>query len=111
MIEFKAGTHKQIVYDYLRIQGNLTTRKAMIECGIMDLQGVIRDLRKEGVDIATEYIKVETRYTKNNGEMKYAHVKEYSLKIYDYKTPEEYAEWDFDCQTIEKHLQELSQVR
>jgi uncharacterized protein (DUF2126 family) len=97
MIEFKAGTHKQIVYDYLRIQGNLTTRKAMIECGIMDLQGVIRDLRKEGVDIATEYIKVETRYTKNNGEMKYAHVKEYSLKIYDYKTPEEYAEWDFDC--------------
>jgi len=97
MIEFKAGTHKQIVYDYLRIQGNLTTRKAMIECGIMDLQGVIRDLRKEGVDIATEYIKVETRYTKNNGEMKYAHVKEYSLKIYDYKTADDYAEWDFDC--------------
>ena len=111
MIEFKAGTHKQIVYDYLRIQGNLTTRKAMIECGIMDLQGVIRDLRKEGVDIATEYIKVETRYTKKNGEMKYAHVKEYSLKIYDYKTPEEYAEWDFDCQAIEKRLPELSQVR
>jgi len=27
--------------------------------------------------------------------MKYAHVKEYSLKIYDYKTPEEYAEWDY----------------
>ena len=95
MIEFKAGTHKQIVYDYLRIQGNLTTRKAMIELGIMDLQGVIRDLRKEGVDIATEYIKVETRYTKKNGKMKYAHVKEYSLKIYDYKTPEEYAEWDY----------------
>ena len=95
MNEFKAGTHKQIVYDYLRTQGNLTTRKAMIECGIMDLQGVIRDLRKEGLDIATEYIKVQTRYTKSNGELKYANVKEYSLKIYDYKTAEEYAEWDY----------------
>ena len=45
MNEFKPGTHKQIVYDYLRTMGNLTTRKAMIECGVMDLQGVIRDLR------------------------------------------------------------------
>ena len=95
MKEFKAVTHKQIVYDYLRTMGNLTTRKAMIELGIMDLQGVIRDLRKEDIDIATEYIKVETRYTKKNGEMKYAHVKEYSLKVYDYKTAEEYAEWDY----------------
>ena len=95
MKEFKAGTHKQIDYDYLRTMGNLTTRKAMIELGIMDLQGVIRDLRKEDIDIATEYIKVETRYTKKNGEMKYAHVKEYSLKVYDYKTAEEYAEWDY----------------
>ena len=32
---------------------------------------------------------------KKNGEMKYAHVKEYSLKIYDYKTADEYAEWDY----------------
>ena len=95
MIEFKAGTHKQIVYDYLRTQGVLTTRKAMIELGIMDLQGVVRDLRKAGVDIATEYIKVQTRYTKSNGELKYATVKEYSLKLFDYKTAEEYAEWDY----------------
>ena len=95
MNELKAGTHKQLVYDYLRTMGNLTTRKAMIELGIMDLQGVIRDLRKEDIDIATEYIKVETRYTKKNGVMKYAHVKEYSLKVYDYKTAEEYAEWDY----------------
>jgi len=95
MNEFKAGTHKQIVYDYLRTIGNLTTRKAMIECGIMDLQGVIRDLRKAGIDIHSENIKVETRYTKNNGEMKYAHVKEYSLPVFDYKTAEEYEEWDY----------------
>ena len=95
MNDFKAGTHKQIVYDYLRTQGNLTTRKAMMECGVMDLQGVIRDLRKAGIDIATEHIKVPTRYTKKNGELKYAHVKEYSLSIFDYKTAEEYAEWDY----------------
>ena len=95
MIEFKTGTHKQIVYDYLRTKGNLTTRKAMLECGIMDLQGVIRDLRKEDIQIDSEYIKVPTRYTKSNGELKYATVKEYSLKLFDYKTAEEFAEWDY----------------
>ena len=93
MNEFKPGTHKQIVYDYLRTQGDLTTRKAMIELGIMYLQGVIRDLRRAGIDIHSENIKVETRYTKSNGEMKYAHVKEYSIALFDYGSPEEYEEW------------------
>jgi len=95
MNEFKAGTHKQIVYDYLRTMGNLTTRKAMIELGIMDLQGVIRDIKRSGIDIYSENIKVETRYTKSNGEMKYAYVKEYSLPVIDYRTAEEYEEWDY----------------
>ena len=95
MNEFKPGTHKQIVYDYLRTMGNLTTRKAMIECGVMDLQGVIRDLRKAGIDIYSENIIVDTSYTKSNGEMKYAYVKEYSLPVIDYRTAEEYEEWDY----------------
>ncbi len=58
MNEFKPGTHKQIVYDYLRTQGDLTTRKAMDELGIVDLQRVIRVLRRAGIEIHSENIKV-----------------------------------------------------
>jgi len=40
---FKFGTHKQIVFDYLNQGKKITTRTAMIDLGIGDLQGVIRD--------------------------------------------------------------------
>ena len=70
---FKWGTHKQVVYDYLNKGKTLTTRTAMIDLGIGDLQGTIRDLKESGIPIESKYISVPTRYGKN------ATVKEYKL--------------------------------
>tara|TARA_B100001094_G_scaffold7119_1_gene6355 strand:+ start:4651 stop:4878 length:228 start_codon:yes stop_codon:yes gene_type:complete len=70
---FKFGTHKQILFDYLRQGNKITTRDAMLDLGIGDLQGVIRDLKEAGVGIKDKYISVPTRYGKN------ATVKEYKL--------------------------------
>ncbi len=70
---FKWGTHKQIVFDYLSKGKTITTRTAMIDLGIGDLQGTIRDLKESGVSIKSKYICVPTRYGKN------ATVKEYCL--------------------------------
>ena len=47
---FKTGTHKQILYDYLLLGKSITTKEAMIDLGIADLQGTIRNLKKEGVN-------------------------------------------------------------
>ena len=102
MIKFKPGTHKQILYDYLLTGKSITTRGAMIELGIGDLQGVIRDLKKEGVYINTKDVKVHTRYTKKDGSPKYAYVREYSIEtVFDcnvesstFRTAEEHAEWN-----------------
>ncbi len=102
MIKFKQGTHKQILYDYLLTGKSITTRAAMIDLGIGDLQGVIRDLKKEGVYINTKDVKVHTRYTKKDGSPKYAYVREYSIEtVFDcnvesstFRTAEEHAEWN-----------------
>ena len=72
---FKWGTHKQILFDYLNEGKIITTRDAMIDLGIGDLQGTIRDLKESGVAIQSRYISVPTRYGKN------ATVKEYKLSI------------------------------
>ena len=102
MKNFKQGTHKQILYDYLLTGKSITTRDAMINLGIGDLQGIIRDLKKEGVYINTEDIKVHTRYTKKDGSPKYAYVRQYSIEtVFDrnvesstFRTAEEHAEWE-----------------
>ena len=102
MIKFKQGTHKQILYDYLLTGKSITTRAAMIDLGIGDLQGVIRALKKEGVYINTKDVKVHTRYTKKDGSPKYAYVREYSIEtVFDcnvesstFRTAEEHAEWN-----------------
>ncbi len=99
---FREGTQKQILYDYL-LKGNaITTKKAMLDLGIGDLQGCIRNLKEAGVPIDTRDIKVHTRYTKKDGSPKYAYVREYKLNtLFDcnthtstYRTAEEQAEWD-----------------
>jgi Holliday junction resolvasome RuvABC DNA-binding subunit len=95
MNNFKQGTQKYILYEYLQTGKAITTRTAITVLGIADVQGVIRDLKKEGVDIAIEDVKVPTRYTKSDGSVKFAHVREYSLDLFGFKTAEEYAEWDF----------------
>ena len=70
---FKLGTHKQILFDYLNKGNSITTKDAMYHLGIGDLQGTIRDLKESGVPIESKYISVPTRYGKN------ATVKEYKL--------------------------------
>ena len=97
---FKWGTHKQILYDYLNAGNTITTRDAMIDLGIGDLQGIIRDLKKAGVYIETTDKKVSTRYSKKDGSTKYAHIKEYALSkvgcnvdTYNLKTDEEQKDW------------------
>ena len=99
---FKEGTQKQVLYDYLLTGKAITTKKAMIDLGIADLQSVIRDLKKAGVPIDTRDIKVHTRYTKKDGSPKYAYVREYKLEsVFEcnthtstFRTAEEQAEWE-----------------
>ena len=70
---FKYGTHKQIVYDYLLDGNTITTRTAMLDFGIGDLQGVIRNLKEAGITIESKYVSATTRYGKK------ATFKEYKL--------------------------------
>ena len=99
---FKQGTQKQVLYDYLLTGKSITTKGAMIDLGIADLQGCIRNLKEAGVLIETIDQKVHTRYTKKDGSPKYAYVREYKLEtIFEsnthtiaHRTPEEQLEWD-----------------
>ena len=87
-MNFKQGTQKQILYDYLQTGKTITTRSAIIDLGIADLQSVIRDLKKAGISIHSKYISVPNRYGKQ------AAVKEYSLIFELYKTAEDWVIWN-----------------
>ena len=69
----KQGTQKYRLYNYLKGGNKISTFNAMYLHGIADLQGVIRDLKKEGVEINSEYKQVQTRFGGT------ATVKEYRL--------------------------------
>ena len=69
----KQGTQKHRLYNYLKEGNKISTFYAMYDLGIADLQGVIRDLKKEGVEINSEYKQVQTRFGGT------ATVKEYRL--------------------------------
>ncbi len=69
----KQGTQKHRLYNYLKEGNKISTFNAMYDLGIADLQGVIRDLKKEGVEINSEYKQVQTRFGGT------ATVKEYRL--------------------------------
>jgi len=75
MNKFKQGTQKQVLYDYLLAGKSITTKGAMIDLGIADLQGCIRNLKEAGVPIETIDQKVRTRYTKKDGSPKYASIR------------------------------------
>ena len=69
----KQVTQKYRLYNYLKDGNKISTFNAMYDLGIADLQGVIRDLKKEGVEINSEYKQVQTRFGGT------ATVKEYRL--------------------------------
>jgi hypothetical protein len=103
-MKFKIGTQKQILHDYLQTGKVITTKTAINELGIADVQGCIRDLKKAGVNIQTINRKVNTRYTKADGSPKYAYIKEYKLgiddsEIWTFRTAEEQAEWESFCES------------
>tara|TARA_R100000152_G_C6611089_1_gene64937 strand:+ start:44 stop:259 length:216 start_codon:yes stop_codon:yes gene_type:complete len=58
----KKGTHKYRLYNYLKEGRSISTFNAMYDLGIAHLQSTIRDLKKEGVNIQSKYITVNTRY-------------------------------------------------
>jgi len=93
-MNFKQGTQKQILYDYLQSGKTITTRTAMINLGIGDLQSVIRHLKKSGISIYTKDIKVPTRYNNKDGSTKMSSVREYSLDVFEYETAEDFAIWN-----------------
>ena len=69
----KQGTQKYRLYNYLKDGNKISTFNAMYDLGIADLQGVVRDLKKEGVEINSEYKQVQPRFGGT------ATVKEYRL--------------------------------
>ena len=56
----KQGTQKHRLYSYLSAGNKISTFNAMFDLGIADLQGVIRNLKKEGIQ--SKYKQVQTRF-------------------------------------------------
>ena len=46
-------TQKERVLDYIRRNGSISSLECALHLRIMDLQGVVRDLKKEGYNIAS----------------------------------------------------------
>ena len=55
-------TQKEMVLDYLRKHGSITTLESMKKLLILDLQSNIRYLRNEGYEITDEYITKKNIY-------------------------------------------------
>jgi len=64
-------TQKEMVLDYLRKHGSITTLESMKHLLILDLQSNIRYLRNEGYDITDEYITKKNIYGKKTSFKKY----------------------------------------
>ena len=64
-------TQKEMVLDYLRKHGSITTLESMKKLLILDLQSNIRYLRNEGYDITDEYITKKNIYGKKTSFKKY----------------------------------------
>lgn len=55
-------TQKEMVLDYMRTHGSITTLESMKKLLILDLQSHIRTLRNEGYNITDEYITKKNIY-------------------------------------------------
>ena len=64
-------TQKEMVLDYLRKHGSITTLESMKKLLILDLQSNIRYLRNEGYDITDEYITKKNIYGKKSSFKRY----------------------------------------
>ena len=78
----KPNTQKGILYQYLlggKTITSLDAAKLIRDLGILDLQSVIRDLKKAGVPIKTTTLEVPTRRVNSDGSVKMAYVAQYRL--------------------------------
>ena len=64
-------TQKEMVLDYIRKHGSITTLESMKYLLILDLQSNIRHLRNEGYDITDEYITKKNIYGKTTSFKRY----------------------------------------
>ena len=76
-------THKTRLLDYLKNYGSITSLEAIRDLGNTRLSATIFELRKQGHNIQSEMVKVETRFTKPNGDKVMTEVAKYSLQIQD----------------------------
>lgn len=61
MGRIKKPTQADRIYNYMKNhKRGITTLQAINNCGCLDLQGRIRDLKERGVNIGDEYIHVIT---------------------------------------------------
>lgn len=66
--------HCEKIMQYMKLHGSITARQALRDIGCMRLASRICDLRKAGVRIKTESIRVRCR------DGKFEHVARYSLE-------------------------------
>jgi hypothetical protein len=64
-------TQKEMVLDYLRKNGSITTLESMKKLLILDLQSNIRYLRNDGYDITDEYITKRNIYGQKSSFKRY----------------------------------------
>tara|TARA_R100000458_G_C8103768_1_gene129410 strand:+ start:267 stop:542 length:276 start_codon:yes stop_codon:yes gene_type:complete len=76
-------THKTRLLDYLKNYGSITSLESIRDLGNTRLSATVFDLRKEGYNIKSDMVKVETRFSKPNGDKVMTEVARYSLEIED----------------------------
>lgn len=79
-------THKTRLLDYLKNYGSVTSLEAIRDLGNTRLSDTIFRLKKDGYNIDTDMVKVETRFTKTNGDKVFTEVARYCLSITDRTT-------------------------
>ena len=73
-------THYTRLLSYLKAYGSITSLDAIRDLGNTRLSATIFNLRKDGYNIKSDYVEVETRWIKDNGDRKYTQVVRYRLK-------------------------------
>lgn len=71
MSEIKLTKRLQRVFDYMIEFGSITSLEAFTDLGETRLSGAIFELKKKGVNIGAEDIKVKNRYGENRIVTKY----------------------------------------
>lgn len=69
--EIKLTKRLQRVFDYMMEFGSITSLQAFVDLGETRLSGAIYELKKKGVHISCEDVKVENRYREKRRVTKY----------------------------------------